>query len=88
MIKNLEQKPEQKKTDKSKNFALYGLLMELGIEFAVMIGFPLYLFIKLGQWADKKQDSGYFVLIGILLALTLSSYMIYKRVKTVKHILK
>ncbi len=87
-MENQTQKPDEKKKDKSKNFAVYGLLLEVGIEFAIMIGLPLYLLIKLGQWLDQKQGTEYFVLIGILISLPLSSYMIYKRIKTVKNLLK
>jgi len=64
------------------------MLFELGIEFAVIMALPLLGFIYLGQWIDKKNDTKIFVVAGILLAIALSSYLIYKKIKTVKNFLK
>ncbi len=64
------------------------MLFELGIEFAVILALPLIAFIYGGRWLDSKYDTKIFVVAGILLALTLSSYMIYRKINEVRKMLK
>ncbi len=64
------------------------LLIEAGTEFAVMIGLPLIGFIYLGRWLDTKYNHRFFVIIGIFVALALSSFMIYKKINQIKDLLK
>ena len=80
-----EKKPQDPKTTKS----VFGVLMvEAGLEFAVILAGPLIGFIFLGRWLDNKFNHHFFVLIGILLAIPLSGYMIYKRTLEYKKYLK
>lgn len=77
--------PPQKNNKKS---AAYYLLVELGIEFALIIALPLIAFIYGGKWLDQKYNTKLFVVAGILLALALSCYMIYKKINDVKKLIK
>jgi uncharacterized membrane protein len=85
-MENQEKKPTQTESQKKKSVVYY-MLFELGIEFAVILALPLLAFIYAGKWADARYGTKYFVIIGILLALTLSSYMIYKKIKELKNFL-
>lgn len=86
-MQNLTERPEKKpENDKQRKAGL--LLIEAGTEFAVMIGFPLGGFILLGKWLDNKYQHHFFVVVGIFCALALSSYMIYKKIKQVRNLLK
>lgn len=64
------------------------MLFEIGIEFAIMIGLPLYLFIQLGKWLDRKYSTNFIVLISIFAALALTSYMVYKKINSYKNFTK
>ncbi len=77
-----------KKPETSKQRKAAMLLIEAGTEFAVIIALPLVGFILLGKWLDAKYQHHFFVVIGILAALALSSYMIYKKIKQIKDLLK
>lgn len=77
----------ENKQKKTPGQAAY-VLIESGIEFAVMLGLPLYLFILLGKWLDAKYQTKFFVLAGILLALALSSAMVYKKIRQVEKLFK
>ena len=88
---NYEQKnpdaPETKELRTKKNAAYY-LLFETGIEFAVLLALPLLAFIYAGKWLDAKTNHHFFVIIGILAALALSAYMIYRKISDLKNFLK
>jgi hypothetical protein len=72
--------------DKQK---VVGLLMfEAGTEFAFLIAAPLIGGVLLGKWLDTKTHHNFFVIIGILLAIVISSMSIYKRIKDYKNLLK
>jgi len=71
-----------------KKVVNFYLLFELGIEFALMIGLPLGLFVYIGKLLNNKYQVNFFPLIAIFLALPLSSYMIYKKIKEVRDLLK
>ncbi|MBI5530109.1 MAG: AtpZ/AtpI family protein [Candidatus Doudnabacteria bacterium] len=86
-MQNFPEVPE-KKPEKSKQQKAGMLLVEAGTEFAVMIGLPLIGFIFLGKWLDTKYQHRFFVVIGIFLAIALSSYMIYKKIQQIKDLLK
>ena len=81
---------ENKPPDLNKNSKpeMWGKLLDFGLEFALMIALPLLGFIYLGRWLDTRYEQKFFVVIGILLALMLSSYMIYKKIKSLKDLLK
>ena len=82
-----EKKSEKSETEKKQAAALY-MMAELGLEFAFIIGIPLLGFIYLGKWLDTKYQHHFFVIIGLLLALALSSFTIYKRILAANNMLK
>lgn len=56
-------------------------LLEVGLEFGFIIALPLIALIGTGLWLDKKYDTiPVFILIGLFLALGISTYMLYKRI--------
>ena len=79
--------PDQKLVQQKKS-AAYSLLFELGTEFAVIFALPLIAFIYGGKWLDRKEGTHFFVIIGILLALVLSWYLVFKKINEVKKLLK
>ena len=81
--KNTNSAPQQKKRSTA-----YYMLFELGIEFAFIIALPLLVFIYAGKWADAKTNHHFYVIIGILLALALSCYMVYRKIVDVKNMMK
>ena len=65
------------------------MLIEAGIEFAVIIGMPLWIFIYLGQRLDSHFNTGYmWALVGIFAALFVSGLVIYRRILYYKSLLK
>ena len=63
-----------KKND--KQFSAIGLAWELGYTIAV----PLVALALLGRYLDKKLDtSPWLLLIGILVSIALSSWLVYKK---------
>ncbi len=78
----------QPNPNNSKKALATKLLLEAATEFAVIIGLPLYGFIKLGKYLDSRYDQRFFTILGILLALFISGYAIYKRIITIKKLLK
>lgn len=65
------------------------MMMEAGIEFAVLIGLPLWIFIYLGQRLDFHFHTRHiWSLIGIFVALFVSSLGIYRRILYYKSLLK
>jgi hypothetical protein len=68
----------------AKKTAIWSQLISIGIDFAVYLGAPLFLFVYAGKWMDSRYHHKFFVLIGLFLALGLSSYLIYKKIKAVK----
>lgn len=82
------EKQQNDKGEKAKKVALGYMLFELGAQFAVIMALPLLAFIYLGKWLDAKYGSKLFVVAGILLALALSSYLIYKKIDEVKKLMK
>lgn len=85
-MENLQNSKKPENEPKSK--ALGYMVAEAGIEFAVMIGLPLYLFILLGKWLDQKYHKSYLVIICIFAAIALSSFMIYKKINSYKKLIK
>ena len=73
---------------KARQAALWSKLINFGLEFAVYIALPLIVFIWLGKKLDVRLHTKFLVIIGIFLALGLSSYLIYKKIKEVKDLLK
>ena len=63
-------------------------MFSFAVDFAFMIAVPLLAFIYLGKWIDSRYGTKYFVIVGILLALALSVFMIYRKLKEIKNTLK
>ncbi len=79
-----ENKPgEQKPGRKVMGFMLF----EAGMEFALLIAVPLIAFVLLGKWLDARWHTKFVVIIGILLALTISCFSIAKKIKDYKKLL-
>jgi hypothetical protein len=85
-MENLPEKPQSDPKDTKKLFGV--LMLETGFEFLFLIGVPLIGFILLGRWLDNKFNHHFFVLVGILLAIPLSGYMVYKRANEYRKFLK
>jgi len=80
----MEEKPPEKNPKK-----IVGLLMlEAGMEFALLIAVPLIGFLLLGKWLDAKYHHKYFIIIGILLGITISAMSVWKRIKDYRNMLK
>ncbi len=73
-------------TEKNKA-VIWSQLMSIGLDFALYLAIPLFAFIYVGKWLDRKYNHKFFVIIGILLALSLSFYLIYKKIKAVKDLI-
>ncbi len=82
----------QKNAEPAKNIRdkkVLGLMLwQTGLEFGIMLALPLILFVLAGKWLDAKYNQKFFVIIGLFLAIGLSSYMIYKKIKDLKKMLK
>ena len=81
----------QKKDDspeiKARKAAVWSQLMEIGLDFALYLAIPLFAFVYAGKWLDAKYNHKFFVIIGIFLALGLSGYLIYKKIKAIKDLM-
>ena len=86
----MENLPEGEKTNpKGPSKKTFGILMaEAGMEFAFLIAVPLIAGVFAGRWLDSKYNHHFFVIIGILLGITVSSISIYKRIIDYKNMLK
>ncbi|MBI2990168.1 MAG: AtpZ/AtpI family protein [Candidatus Magasanikbacteria bacterium] len=82
------QEDQKKREERGKKAAAGYMLFELGAQFALILALPLLAFVYFGRWLERKYDSQIFIVAGILLALSLSSYLIYKKIEEVKKILK
>lgn len=73
---------------KEQKAALWAKLIDFGLEFAVIIALPLIGFIYAGKWLDNRFGQKFFVVLGIFAALALSSYLIYRKIKDIKDLMK
>ena len=72
--------PEMKSNDKSKEFRAWALAGELGYTIAI----PIVVLALLGRLADKAWGTApWLMLLGIILSIATSSYLIYKKVKDI-----
>jgi len=59
-------------------------LLELGIEFGVIIAVPLLLLIALGYYLDTTLGTlPLFILLGLFLSIGISSYGLYKKINAI-----
>jgi hypothetical protein len=81
--------PEKEKQQeiKARKAVMWSQLIEIGLNFALYLAIPLFAFIYAGKWLDAKYNHKYFVIIGIFLALGLSTYLIYKKIKAIKDLM-
>ena len=72
--------PDQKDANKQVT-----MMKTLGFatEFGFIIALPLVAFLFLGKYLDNKYQTEYFALIGILLALTLSTTWLYRKIRSI-----
>ena len=68
---------------KSKKQATIMRATNLAFEFGFIIALPIIAFGLLGKYLDKKFDTHYIVLIGVLLAVASSTTWLYKRIKAI-----
>lgn len=72
-----EQKESEAENSLSKEFSAWALAWELGWQMAI----PLVVFALLGRYADKYfGTSPWLLVVGVVFAATLSSYLIYRKV--------
>jgi hypothetical protein len=83
--KNPEQDSRQE--SKAQKAAVWSQLLEIGIDFAAYLAVPLLVFIYAGRWLDARYHHHFFVIIGIFVALGLSSYLIFKKIKAIKDLM-
>lgn len=73
--------PEDLKTSKNP----LGInLLELGLQFGLIIALPLILFIGIGLYLDKHyQTVPLFIILGLFIALGISTYALYKKINDI-----
>lgn len=54
-------------------------VFSITFEMGFMIALPLVIFGLLGKFLDNKYHTGYYVYLGIALAITLTSILLYRR---------
>ena len=69
---------------KQKKNQIMFQLLDFGLEFAIMIALPLIIFIYAGKWLDARQHTKYWVIVGILTALALSTFSIAKKINSIR----
>lgn len=85
---NQQETEKNQQETKAKKAALWSQLMEIGLDFALYLAIPLFAFIYAGKWLDARYHHKFFVIIGIFIALGLSSYLIYKKIRDIKILMK
>ncbi len=54
-------------------------VMSVAFELGFLIALPIVAFALLGKWLDHKQGTGFYVYLGIILAIFVSSITVYRR---------
>jgi len=68
------------KNNEEKQFSALSLAGNLGWQIAL----PIVLFGLIGRWLDKKwETSPWLLLVGILLAISVSGYLVYRETKKI-----
>lgn len=64
------------KKDKTNKVSVFSLAFELGY----MVAIPIVVLALLGRLIDKKLDSSpWFLLLGIVISIIVSTYWVYKK---------
>lgn len=80
MVGNSHQKDENQHTRK-----LGVNVLEIGLQFGVIIAVPLVLLICLGLYLDKTFNTiPLFILLGLFTALGISTYGLYRRISEIQ----
>lgn len=82
-----ENKDKERAAKAKKAVASY-MLFELGAEFAVILALPILGAVYGGEWLNAKYDSKLFVALLIPVAIAMSSYLIYKKIKEAQSLMK
>ncbi|MDB4940221.1 MAG: hypothetical protein JWO40_646 [Candidatus Doudnabacteria bacterium] len=72
-IPNLQQKPNKSYTKESAQ------VLSVAFELGFIIALPIVAFALGGKWLDQKEHTNYFLFIGIIAAVLLTSVVIYRR---------
>jgi Putative F0F1-ATPase subunit Ca2+/Mg2+ transporter len=81
------QEKDNQQEIKDRKAAVWSQLMEIGLDFAAYLAVPLLVFIYAGKWLDARYNHHFFVIIGIFVALALSWYLIFKKIKAIKDLM-
>ncbi len=82
-LKSANQPTQAEKDAKKHTTGLKAL--NLAVEFGFIIVIPLLVFVYLGKWLDNRYDKGFFVILGILLALITTCLWF---IKTIRKLMK
>jgi hypothetical protein len=82
-----ENNPPAQKPSPDKNL-VKTMAFEMAMEFAFIIGIPIFALVYAGKWYDTRHHTKYFVIIGFFIALALSSYIIGKKINKIRKGLK
>ncbi len=63
-------------------------MFSIATDFGLIIALPLIILVYAGKWLDTRYGKSYFVLIGLMLAMTVSIMGIYKQIKKLKELIK
>jgi hypothetical protein len=63
-------------------------MVSVGFDFALTLALPLIIFAYIGKKLDEKMGTNYIVIIGILVALAVSSIAIAKQIKKLSKLVK
>lgn len=80
--------PEKKPQEQDKKQLLMLTTFSFATEFGFVIALPIIGLGLLGKWLDKHYHVTYFVLIGVLLALTISVIWIGRRIADIRKDMK
>ncbi len=80
-------KPEENQAKIAKA-SLAVKMVDFGLEFAVILILPLVAGVLVGKWLDTKYHHKFYVVIGLLAALFISGFTIYRKIKDYQRLIK
>ncbi|MBL8030040.1 MAG: AtpZ/AtpI family protein [Candidatus Doudnabacteria bacterium] len=63
-------------------------MFSVAIDFALILSLPLVAFSLLGRWLDNRYNQKFFVIIGLLFAIFVSSVAIAKQINKLSKLIK